>query len=57
MFEDLGRIADILDKVLVEMEKSNKLMEKLTDQLKILTLPPNMKAYKINDYNGDAIGV
>ena len=45
MFEDLGRIADILNLVLIEMKQSNELMTKLTNQLKILTLPPDMKAF------------
>jgi len=42
MFEELGAILETLKIMVVQMERSNFNMEKLTNQLKILTMPPDM---------------
>jgi len=47
MFEELGKILETLQKMLIQMNRSNENMEKLTKQLEILTMPPDMIKWAI----------
>jgi len=42
MFEELGQILETLKKMLVQMNRSNENMEKLTKQLELISLPPDL---------------
>jgi hypothetical protein len=42
MIRQLNGLGSKLDEVILAMHKSNELMEKLTTQLEILTVPPDM---------------
>jgi hypothetical protein len=48
MFEELGAILETSKKMLVQMERSNDNMERLTKQLEILTKPPDMIKWAIS---------
>lgn len=42
MIRQLNKITDQLDRVILAMDESNMLMKKLTKQLEIISLPPDM---------------
>lgn len=45
MIPGLKKVSDQLDVIITCMDESNILMRKLTKQLEILTLPPDMVAW------------
>ena len=42
MIRELKNIKGIMEEMVVEMKESNNLMRKLTKQLEIISLPPDM---------------
>ncbi len=50
MFEELGDILETLKIMVKQMDRSNENMEKLTKQLELISLPPDMVKWAKKKY-------